>query len=128
MKKTIQKLMAVLLAAAMVCAMAIPAFADDTKENIQDHNSFSAFQIFKGDVEGNKISNVQWGRNINPTEFLDKLKADATLGKLFNEAADVQDVLAVISTWSDSDDNSIAFCLQVSLPECKRKAETLRCK
>ena len=29
MKKTIQKLMAVLLAAAMVCAMAIPAFATD---------------------------------------------------------------------------------------------------
>ena len=46
MKKTIQKLMAVLLAVAMVCAMAIPAFADDTKENIQDHNSFSGFQIF----------------------------------------------------------------------------------
>lgn len=110
MKKVIKKLLAALLAVAMVCAMAIPAFADDTKENIQDHNSFSGFQIFKGDVEGNKISNVQWGINItNPTEFLDKLKADATLGKLFNEAADVQDVLAVIGTWHDSDDNSIAF-------------------
>ena len=49
MKKTIQKLMAALLAVAMLCAMAVPAFAYDTKENIQDHNSFSGFQIFKGD-------------------------------------------------------------------------------
>ena len=108
MKKTIQKLMAVLLAVAMVCAMAIPAFAET--ENITDHHSYGGFQIFKGDVEGNKISNVQWGSSItNPTEFLDKLKEAPTIGNQFSKADNVQDVLAVIGTWSDSDDYSIAF-------------------
>ena len=110
MKKVMKKLMAALLAVAMVCAMAIPAFADDTKENIQDHNSFSGFQIFKGDVKGNKISNVQWGKNIpDDKDFLAKLKEAPTIGDQFTDAATVQDVLAVISTWSDSDDYSIAF-------------------
>ena len=111
MKKTIQKLMAALLAVAMVCAMAIPAFADNT-ENIRDHHSFNAFQIFKGNVseDNQKISNVEWGKNITkPTDFLEKLNADSTIGGKFNGATTVQDVLAVISQWHDSDDNSIAF-------------------
>lgn len=110
MKKTIQKLMAALLAVAMVCAMAIPAFADNT-ENIQDHNSFSGFQIFKGDVEGNKISNADWGQSIaaDSKNFLAQLKDDTTLRDKFKDATTVQDVLAVISQWSNSDDNSIAF-------------------
>ena len=108
MKKAIKKLMAALLVVAMVCAMAIPAFADT--ESIIEHHAFSAFQIFKGHVEGNKISNATWGNNItDPDDFLAQLKNDSTLGNLFNEADDVQDVLAVISKWSNSDDNSIAF-------------------
>ena len=34
MKKVIKKLLAALLAVAMVCAMAIPAFAYDTEEDL----------------------------------------------------------------------------------------------
>lgn len=111
MKKTIQKLMAVLLAAAMVCAMAIPAFAYHTTEDINKDHSFKAFQIFRGDVEGNKISNADWGQSIadDSTNFLAQLKNDTTLRDEFKDATTVQDVLAVISTWNNSDDNSIAF-------------------
>lgn len=115
MKKVIKKLLAALLAVAMVCAMAIPAFAENSEGDVDSHHTYSAFQIFKGDVEGNnikdfKISNVDWGQNIPHYEdFLAKLKEDPTLGNLFNEADDVQDVLAVISKWHDSDNDSIAF-------------------
>ena len=115
MKKVIKKLLAALLAVAMVCAMAIPAFAG-TEGDITTWHSFSAFQIFTGDVTGNeikdfKISNVEWGSSIitNHETFLSQLKGDSTIGPLFNKADNAQDVLEVISQWKDSDANSIAF-------------------
>ena len=114
MKKVIKKLLAALLAVAMLCAMAVPAFAYDNEE-VRAHHDFKAFQIFKGDVEGNnikdfKISNVEWGSIIhNSTDFLTQLKAAPIIGNEFNGANNAQDVLAVISTWHESDDNSIAF-------------------
>ena len=111
MKKVIKKLLAALLAVAMVCAMAIPAFAYDTEE-VRAHHSFEAFQIFQGDVsdDNTKISNVKWGKNItNSTDFLEKLTTDPTISGEFNNPTTAQDVLAVISKWHDSDDNSIAF-------------------
>lgn len=113
MKKAIKKLLAALLAVAMLCAMAIPAFAG-TEGDITTWHSFSAFQIFKGKVEGNdikdfKISNVEWGSNIDPDNFLPQLKGADTIGPLFTKANSAQDVLAVISQWNNSDANSIAF-------------------
>lgn len=115
MKKVIKKLLAALLAVAMLCAMAIPAFAG-TEGDITTWHSFSAFQIFTGNVEGNvsndfKISNVAWGSNIadDAAAFLDQLKSADTIGPLFANAHSAQDVLEVISQWKDSDANSIAF-------------------
>ena len=115
MKKVIKKLLAVLLAVAMVCAMAVPAFAG-TEGDITKWHSFSAFQIFTGDVTGNeikdfKISNVEWGSNIadDAAAFLDQLKSADTIGPLFAYANSARDVLEVISQWHDSDANSIAF-------------------
>lgn len=78
MKKTIKKLLAALLAVAMLCAMAIPAFAynpGETEEDLNTKHEYDAFQIFTGDVTGNeikdfKISNVEWGSSIaHPNEF-----------------------------------------------------------
>lgn len=116
MKKVIKKLLAALLAVAMVCAMAIPAFAENSEGDVDSHHTYSAFQIFKGDVEGNnikdfKISNVDWGSNIinNSDDFLNKLREADHIGPLFTNAKSAQEVLAVISQWHDSDDYSIAF-------------------
>lgn len=116
MKKVIKKLLAALLAVAMLCAMAIPAFAENSEGDVDSHHTYSAFQIFKGDVEGNnikdfKISNVEWGSNIadDAAAFLDQLKSADTIGPLFTKANSAQEVLAVISQWHDSDDDSIAF-------------------
>lgn len=115
MKKTIKKLLAALLAVAMVCAMAIPAFAynpGETEENLNGTHGYSAFQIFKGVISKDNpmLSGVDWGQNITePDIFLANLKNDPTIGEKFETAATAQEVLAVISQWSNSDNNSIAF-------------------
>lgn len=115
MKKAIKKLLAALLAVAMVCAMAIPAFADEsweTEEDLDKKHGYIAFQIFKGviskDNEG--LSGVDWGKHIiDHDDFLEELRNADRIGPLFANAESVPDVLAVISTWDDSDDDSIAF-------------------
>ena len=115
MKKVIKKLLAALLAVAMVCAMAIPAFAFEsweTEEDLNKNHDYIAFQIFKGVISKDNptLSGVDWGQNITePDIFLANLKNDPTIGEKFETAATAQEVLAVISQWSNSDDNSIAF-------------------
>lgn len=115
MKKAIKKLLAALLAVAMVCAMAIPAFAynpGETKEDLNTKHDYGAFQIFEGVIskDNETLSDVNWGQNITePDIFLAKLKEDPTIGGKFETDFTAQDVLAVISKWHDSDDNSIAF-------------------
>lgn len=123
MKKAIKKLLAALLAVAMVCAMAIPAFAFEsweTKEDLNKNHGYIAFQIFKGVISKDNptLSDVTWGSHItNPDDFLKKLKDAPIIGAQFHsidatdatDAATVQKVLAVISKWHDSDDDSIAF-------------------
>ena len=114
MKKAMKKLMAALLAVAMVCAMAIPAFADnawETEEDLNEKHEYDAFQIFKGNVnDANEISNVTWGKNIpHPEDFLEKLTEDLTIGGEFKTNFTAQEAVAVISKWHDSDNNSIAF-------------------
>ena len=118
MKKAIKKLLAALLAVAMVCAMAIPAFANnswETEEDLNTKHEYAAFQIFTGDVKGDniddfKISNAKWGESITkPDEFLAQLTADPTIGGEFKTNFTPQEAVAVISKWGDSDDNSIAF-------------------
>lgn len=115
MKKVIKKLLAALLAVAMVCAMAIPAFAFEsweTEEDLNKNHDYIAFQIFKGVISKDNptLSGVDWGQHIiDHDDFLEELRNADRIGPLFANANSVPDVLAVISTWDDSDDDSIAF-------------------
>ena len=72
MKKAMKKLMAALLAVAMVCAMAIPAWADGgTTYTITAPNNghiYEIYQIFTGtpstDTTGKTtLSDIKWGKN-----------------------------------------------------------------
>lgn len=80
MKKAMKKLMAALLAVAMVCAMAIPAFADSSSSTSTaavtmytiaapaTTHIYEIYQIFTGDYSTDaagtaKLANIKWGAN-----------------------------------------------------------------
>ena len=115
MKKAMKKLMAALLAVAMVCAMAIPAFAVKGTEtaDITGH-SFNAYQIFtatvteKNDDQG-KVSNVKWGTGVNSAALLTALQGDSTFANAFASATTATDVVKAMSGWSATDEKTAAF-------------------
>lgn len=60
-------MLALLAALALVLAMAVPAFADGVTYTITINNSvgtYEAYQIFKGDLAGNVLSNIEWGTGV----------------------------------------------------------------
>lgn len=73
-----KKLMAALLAVAMVCAMAIPAFADGSSSTStaavtrytitapKNGHTYEIYQIFTGDYDASQpsmLANIKWGKN-----------------------------------------------------------------
>ena len=120
MKKAMKKLMAALLAVAMVCAMAIPAFAVKGTEpaDITGH-SFNAYQIFTATVtekteDQGKVSNVKWGSGVDSTELLKALKADTTFAGVFDSAKTAADVVTAMSGWSATGEKTAAFAKVVA--------------
>lgn len=65
--KRVKRVLALLAAFALVLAMAVPAFAEEAKYKITIKNSvgtYEAYQIFKGDLEKNVLSNIEWGTGV----------------------------------------------------------------
>lgn len=65
--KRVKRVLALLAAFALVLAMAVPALADGVKYTITIKNSvgtYEAYQIFKGDLAGNVLSNIEWGAGV----------------------------------------------------------------
>ena len=91
MKKALKKLMAALLATALVLAMAIPAFA---AVDLSTH-SFEAYQVFTGKLDSNnKLSNVDWGTGVDGDALLAALKNDMPEFAACASAKDVAETLS----------------------------------
>lgn len=115
MKKAMKKLMAALLAVAMVCAMAIPAFADGSSSTstapvttlytiAAPHNghTYEIYQIFTGDYDAlqpSMLTNIKWGKNGTGTagEAVEQTVLDA-LSKVASYTSD-RDKLDVIDKY-----------------------------
>ena len=99
-----KKLMAALLAVAMVCAMAIPAFAaagtevSGSKVDITNHD-FEAYQIFSAKLDSTKdtLSDVKWGNGVKDTELLAALQGTTDFSTC-SSASDVAEKLEAFST------------------------------
>lgn len=90
--KRVKRVLALLAAFALVLAMAVPAFADGATYTITIKNSvgtYEAYQIFKGDLAGNVLSNIEWGTGVTEagkTAF-GKMTAAEVAKTLDNETA-----------------------------------------
>lgn len=114
MKKAMKKLMAALLAVAMVCAMAIPAFADGSSSTSTaavtmytitapaNGHTYEIYQIFTGDYDSSNpsmLTNIKWGKNGTGTagDAVEQTVLDA-LSKVASSASD-RDKLDVIDKY-----------------------------
>lgn len=116
MKKAMKKLMAALLAVAMVCAMAIPAFADGTGSNTLTINgktaghTYEAYQVFTGDLKGKVLSNIDWGNGVIGDDIRNDPDLPSSLKGLSSAAA----LAAELAKLSPSSDDVNTFAEVVS--------------
>ena len=113
MKKAMKKLMAALLAVAMVCAMAIPAFAagGTTTYTITAPNNghiYEIYQIFTGtptpDASGNTIlSDIKWGANA-VSSYTTGNAVDKTILDALSSVTGETNILNKVKTYVDLTD------------------------
>lgn len=128
--KNVRRFLSLILVSVMVFAMSMTAFAADEKGTItieNDHTytdengnktpvpqKYEAYQIFKGDVDGGKLTNIEWGTGVDSTALLAALKADATVGPMFTDSKTAADVAKALSGQTNDSDVMQAIALIVS--------------
>lgn len=121
MKKNMKKIVSLLLAVVMVMAMMIPTnvFAEDSnyvitiKQASNDNatHTYSAYQIFAGDLSVDVLSNITWGTGVDTTKTVDS--------KTLIEAIQALDGFSNVTSASDvaealTNDNVESFSVVVA--------------
>ncbi len=117
--KKLKKLAVLLLAVVMTMAMNMTVFADEaatgattytlTLTGTTEGHTYEAYQIFKGDLSDNTLSNIKWGSGVDEQktdDLLAALKRDTKLTgfEAVDSAATVADALAK----NPATDNAVA--------------------
>ena len=98
MKHT-KRIASVLLVLVMALALMVPALAANTNSHTitidyeKPGHTYTAYQIFKGDIANGKLTNIEWGSGVDGAAVLTALNALASY-KDCKDAKDVADVLA----------------------------------
>ena len=100
------------LAFTMAFAMGLTASAADTTYTItitkpagDIDRTYEAYQIFQGNLDGNTLSDIEWGAGIDGAAFLTELKKNAS----FTSCTDAKTVAEKLAAFTDDSDEAVAF-------------------
>lgn len=98
------------LAFTMAFAMGLTASAADytitiTKPAGDIDRTYEAYQIFRGNLDGNTLSDIEWGTGIDGAAFLTELKKNAS----FTSCTDAKTVAEKLAAFTDDSDEAVAF-------------------
>lgn len=100
------------LAFTMAFAMGLTASAADTTYTItitkpagDIDRTYEAYQIFRGNLDGNTLSDIEWGTGIDGAAFLTELKKNAS----FTSCTDAKTVAEKLASFTDDSDEAVAF-------------------
>lgn len=98
------------LAFTMAFAMGLTASAADytitiTKPAGDIDRTYEAYQIFQGNLDGNTLSDIEWGTGIDGAAFLTELKKNTT----YASCTDAKTVAEKLATFKDNSDGAVAF-------------------
>ncbi len=98
------------LAFTMAFAMGLTASAADYTITINKpagdiDRTYEAYQIFQGNLDGNTLSDIEWGTGINGAAFLTELKKNTT----YASCTDAKAVAEKLATFTNDSDEAVAF-------------------
>lgn len=114
--KILSVALATLVAASLAATTAFSSYAANedpgytiTINDSVEGYSYEAYQVFKGDLSGNILSNIEWGDGVDTSAIVSALVADATIGAGFNAEMTAADVAKVVATYTDGSAQAKAF-------------------
>ena len=108
--KKMKKVGSLLLALIMVFCMSTTVFAANTNshtitiKNDKAGHTYSAYQVFKGDISNGKLTNIEWGAGVDGANLLTELKKNTAFAK----CTDAESVADVVATLKDTDLDAFA--------------------
>ena len=98
------------LAFTMAFAMGLTASAADytitiTKPEGDIDRTYEAYQIFRGNLDGNTLSDIEWGTGIDGAAFLTELKKNSD----YASCTDAKTVAEKLASFTKNSDEAVAF-------------------
>lgn len=123
--KSMKKLVTLLLSLVMLCALAMPAMADETTKysitinGAKDHE-YTAYQVLSGvyflgdgknytEKDKEYLSDVQWGDAIDQTKILGNLQASTIIGSDFTGEKSAEEVAYILQGYANKSEKLDEF-------------------